>query len=43
MCPALIAILDSEEFRGGQVHTGLAMEIVAREKTGVRPHLSHFR
>jgi len=28
--PALIAILDSEEFRGGQVHTGLATEVVAR-------------
>jgi acetyl-CoA carboxylase biotin carboxylase subunit len=28
--PALIAILGSDEFRGGHVHTGLAMEIVAR-------------
>jgi len=34
--PALIAILDSEEFRGGHVHTGLAMEIVAREKTALQ-------
>jgi len=28
--PALIAILDSDEFRGGCVHTGLATQIVAR-------------
>ena len=28
--PALSAILGSEEFRAGQVHTGLAMEIVGR-------------
>ncbi len=28
--PALVAILGSEEFRGGHVHTGLAMEIVSR-------------
>ena len=28
--PALIPILDSDEFRGGQVHTGLAAKIVAR-------------
>jgi len=28
--PALEAILGSEEFRAGQVHTGLAMEIVGR-------------
>jgi acetyl-CoA carboxylase biotin carboxylase subunit len=28
--PALIAILGSEEFREGRVHTGLAMKVVAR-------------
>jgi acetyl-CoA carboxylase, biotin carboxylase subunit len=28
--PALRAILDSAEFRGGEVHTGLATEVVAR-------------
>ena len=28
--PALLAILDSEEFRDGRVHTGLATQIVAR-------------
>ena len=28
--PALVAILDSEEFRGGHVHTGLAAQIVSR-------------
>ncbi|MCU0949608.1 MAG: biotin carboxylase [Burkholderiaceae bacterium] len=28
--PALIAILDSEEFRAGDVHTGLAAAVVAR-------------
>jgi acetyl-CoA carboxylase biotin carboxylase subunit len=28
--PALVAILDSEDFRRGQVHTGLAAQIVAR-------------
>ncbi|MEP7262162.1 MAG: biotin carboxylase N-terminal domain-containing protein, partial [Usitatibacter sp.] len=28
--PALVAILDSEEFRAGEVHTGLAAEVVAR-------------
>jgi acetyl-CoA carboxylase, biotin carboxylase subunit len=28
--PALLAILASEEFRGGLVHTGLAMEVAAR-------------
>jgi acetyl-CoA carboxylase biotin carboxylase subunit len=28
--PALVAILDSEEFRGGHVHTGLAAQIVTR-------------
>jgi acetyl-CoA carboxylase, biotin carboxylase subunit len=28
--PALIAILDSEDFRAGRVHTGLAAEVVAR-------------
>ena len=28
--PALVAILDSPEFRAGQVHTGLAAQIVAR-------------
>ena len=27
---ALVAILDSEEFREGRVHTGLAAQIVAR-------------
>jgi acetyl-CoA carboxylase biotin carboxylase subunit len=28
--PALVRILDSEEFRSGAVHTGLAMEVVGR-------------
>ncbi len=28
--PALVAILESEEFRAGQVHTGLAAEVVGR-------------
>ena len=28
--PALLAILDSEEFRDGRVHTGLAAQIVSR-------------
>ena len=28
--PALVAILQSEEFRAGQVHTGLAAEVVGR-------------
>ena len=28
--PALVAILDSPEFRAGQVHTGLAAQVVAR-------------
>jgi acetyl-CoA carboxylase biotin carboxylase subunit len=28
--PALVAILDSEEFRDGRVHTGLAAQIVSR-------------
>jgi len=28
--PALLAILDSEEFRDGRVHTGLATQIVTR-------------
>ncbi len=30
--PALSAILDSEEFRRGDVHTGLAMQVVNRQK-----------
>ena len=29
--PALVAILDSEEFRSGRVHTGLAAQVVARQ------------
>ena len=32
--PALIAILGSEEFRDGRVHTGLAAEIVSRASAG---------
>jgi acetyl/propionyl-CoA carboxylase alpha subunit len=28
--PALLAILDSEEFREGRVHTGLSTQIVSR-------------
>jgi len=32
--PALIAILRSEEFRDGRVHTGLAAEIVSRASAG---------
>ncbi len=30
--PALLQILDSEEFRRGDVHTGLAMQVVSRQK-----------
>jgi acetyl-CoA carboxylase biotin carboxylase subunit len=30
--PALLQILDSEEFRRGDVHTGLAMQVVGRQK-----------
>jgi acetyl-CoA carboxylase biotin carboxylase subunit len=33
--PALLAILQSEEFRAGEVHTGLAAEVVARELQAV--------
>jgi acetyl-CoA carboxylase biotin carboxylase subunit len=33
--PALIAILDSEEFREGRVHTGLAAQIVGRTTTSI--------
>ncbi|HSN20940.1 MAG TPA: biotin carboxylase N-terminal domain-containing protein, partial [Usitatibacter sp.] len=32
--PALVAILDSEEFRDGRVHTGLAAQIVSRASAG---------
>jgi acetyl-CoA carboxylase biotin carboxylase subunit len=32
--PALVAILDSEEFRAGRVHTGLAAQIVSRASAG---------
>jgi acetyl-CoA carboxylase biotin carboxylase subunit len=30
--PALLQIVDSEEFRRGDVHTGLAMQVVSRQK-----------
>ena len=30
--PALLQILDSEEFRRGDVHTGLTMQVVSRQK-----------
>jgi acetyl-CoA carboxylase biotin carboxylase subunit len=33
--PALLAILDSEEFRAGRVHTGLATQIASRASAGV--------
>ena len=32
--PALVAILDSEEFRDGRIHTGLATQIVSRASAG---------
>ncbi len=32
--PALVAILDSEEFRDGRVHTGLATQVVGRAVAG---------
>ena len=35
--PFLLAVLRSEEFRGGHVHTGLAAEIV-RRKAGWAEH-----
>jgi len=35
--PALCAILASEEFREGRVHTGLAAEVVARTPAEAKP------
>ncbi len=36
--PALLAILRSEEFRAGRVHTGLAAEVVGRRRAGPTTH-----
>ena len=33
--PALVRILDSEEFRSGEVHTGLAADVVRRAAQNV--------
>jgi acetyl-CoA carboxylase biotin carboxylase subunit len=41
--PALLAVLDSDEFKSGQPHTGLVGEVIARNDARQRQLEEHAR